>query len=164
MRQNNFFKFAVAIVVSQLAGIIGSVFTISSISSWYAGIEKSALNPPSWVFGPVWTLLFLLMGIAAYLVWISPVDPGDEEKRKNKRKALGIFGIQLVLNAIWSVIFFGLQSPGAAFVELISLWFAIVATIIAFSKISRPAAWLLVPYVLWVSFAGYLNYSVWVLN
>ncbi len=158
MRVNNFFKLVIAIVVSELAGIIGSVFTISAIPTWYDGLVKPALNPPSWVFGPVWTALYALMGIAAFLIW----RMGWE--RKEVKTALGVFGLQLSLNAIWSIIFFGLHSPGWALVNIILLWLAILGTIIVFYKISRPAAYLLVPYILWVSFASYLNYSIWVLN
>ena len=158
MKLNNFLKLVIAIAVSEAAGVIGSVFTISAIPNWYAGLVKPALNPPNWVFGPVWTTLYALMGIAAFLVWRNGCE------RKDVRVALGVFGIQLFLNAIWSIIFFGLQSPGGALVEIVFLWLAIVWTIVVFYKISRPAAWLLVPYILWVSFASYLNYSIWVLN
>ena len=158
MKINNTFKLIITIVVSELAGIIGSVFTTPSIPSWYAGIVKPTLNPPAWVFGPVWTTLFALMGIAAFLVWKKGLD------RKGVKIALGIFLGQLVLNALWSIIFFGLHSPGGALFEMIFLWLAILATIIVFAKISKPAAWLLVPYILWVSFAMYLNYAIWALN
>ena len=154
----NYKRLIISLALPQLAGVVGSVFTVSAIPTWYEGLAKPALNPPSWVFGPAWTTLYLLMGIAAFLVW----RMGWE--RKDVRAALGIFGVQLFLNAIWSIIFFGLKNPGWAFVEIIFLWLAIVATIIAFSKISRLAVWLLVPYILWVSFAGYLNYSIWTLN
>lgn len=147
-----------AVVISELAGVIGSVFTAPAIEGWYADIIKPDINPPSWVFGPVWIALFALMGVAAFLVW----KKGSH--RNDVRVALGIFIFQLVLNTVWSIIFFGLQSPGAAFVEIIFLWLAIVATIIAFAKVSRPAAWLLLPYVLWVSFAVYLNYMIYALN
>ncbi|MFA6338636.1 MAG: TspO/MBR family protein [Candidatus Paceibacterota bacterium] len=158
MQLNNTFKFIIAIVVSELAGIIGSVFTTPSIAGWYAGIVKPALNPPAWVFGPVWTTLFVLMGIAAFLVWKKGLD------RRDVKIALGIFLGQLVLNTLWSIIFFGLHSPGSALVEIVFLWLGILATIVAFYKISKLAAWLLVPYILWVSFAAYLNYAIWSLN
>jgi len=158
MKFNNFFKLAIAIVVAELAGAIGSVFTVSAIPNWYAGLVKPALNPPSWVFGPAWTTLYALMGIAAFLIWKSGWD------KKEVKKVLGVFGIQLVLNALWSIIFFGLHSPGWALVDIIALWFAIVWTMVVFYKISKPAAYLLVPYILWVSFVSYLNYSIWMLN
>ncbi len=158
MKINNTFKLIIAIVISELAGIIGSVFTMSSIAGWYSTLVKPALNPPSWVFGPVWTTLFALMGISAFLIWKKGLG------RKDVKIALGIFLGQLVLNTFWSIIFFGLHFPGGAFIEIIFLWLAILATIIAFAKISKPAMWLLLPYILWVSFAGYLNYSIWQLN
>lgn len=158
MKTNNTLKLIIAIAVSEFAGIIGSVFTAPSIASWYAGIVKPALNPPAWVFGPVWTTLFALMGISAFLVWKKGLE------RKDVKIALGIFVGQLVLNTLWSIIFFGLYAPVGAFIELIILWLAILATIIAFAKISRPAMWLLLPYILWVSFAGYFNFNIWMLN
>jgi len=154
----NVVKLIVAIVVAELAGIIGSVFTTSSIAGWYTSIIKPALNPPAWIFGPVWTTLFVLMGIAAFLVWKKGLA------RKDVKIALSIFLGQLILNTLWSIIFFGLHSPGGALVEIVFLWFAILATIIAFAKISKPAAWLFLPYILWVSFAMYLNYAIWALN
>lgn len=158
MQIRNTAKLVIAIVGSELAGIIGSVFTAPAIAGWYTTIVKPELNPPAWVFGPVWTTLFALMGIAAFLVWKQGLE------RRDVRIALGIFVGQLALNTLWSILFFGLQSPGAAFVEIVILWFAILATIVAFARISRPAAWLLVPYILWVSFASYLNFSIWMLN
>lgn len=158
MRSGDYLKLIAAVAVSELAGIAGSVFTAPSIAGWYAGIVKPAINPPPWVFAPVWTALFALMGIAAFLVWRSGWE------RKDVKIALGIFLGQLILNTLWSIIFFGLQSPGGAFFEIVILWLAILATMLAFAKISKRAAWLLAPYILWVSFAAYLNYAIWVLN
>ncbi len=158
MKSNSIFKLIIAIVACELAGIIGSLFTISAIPNWYATLVKPAFNPPSSVFGPVWTTLYALMGIAAFLVWKKGF------RRMDVRKALLVFGVQLILNATWSIVFFGLQSPAWALVNIIALWFAIVSTMILFYKISKPAMWLLVPYILWVSFAMYLNYSIWMLN
>ncbi len=158
MKINNFFKLIIAVVISELAGVVGSVFTMPSIPTWYAGLAKPALNPPSWVFGPVWTTLYALMGIAAFLVWRNGWE------RKEIKVALGVFCVQLFLNAIWSIIFFGLKNPGWAFVDITLLWLVILATIIVFSKISRPAMFLLLPYIFWVSFAAYLNYSIWMFN
>jgi len=159
MKLNTIFKVFVAIAIAELAGVIGSFFTANSVSTWYATqLVKPSWNPPSWVFGPVWITLYAMMGIAAYLVWSRGLE------RKEVKIALGVFGVQLVLNAIWSIIFFGIQSPGWAFVEIVFLWVAIVATIAVFARISKPAAWLLVPYILWVSFAGFLNYTIWDLN
>lgn len=170
MRLNNIFKLVIAISISEVAGIIGSVFTIPEIPTWYAGLAKPALNPPAWVFGPVWTVLFAMMGVAVWLIWKrldSRLRGNDNNKNKGNRRikiALVVFDIQLVLNVFWSIIFFGWHSPSGAFVEIIFLWLAILATIIMFAKISRPAAWLLAPYILWVSFAAYLNYSIWQLS
>lgn len=155
---NKVLAFIVAVALPQLAGFLGSVFTVSMIPTWYATLVKPELNPPSWIFGPVWTTLYLLMGIASFLVW------NKGWGRKDVRIALGIFALQLVLNTLWSIIFFGLHSPAGAFLDLIALWFAIVATIVAFTKVSKAAAWLLLPYILWVSFAGYLNGMIWFLN
>lgn len=158
MKTSDLFKLVVAVLISELVGVVGSLVTVPAISSWYIGIAKPALNPPSWVFGPVWTALFLLMGIAAFLVWKKGI------KRKGVGVALLAFSVQLALNLLWSVFFFGFQNPGLAFVEIIFLWVAIVATMIFFARVSKPAAWLLVPYIIWVSFAGYLNWSIWKLN
>ena len=154
----DFPKLAIAILVSLSAGAIGSVFTFSAIGSWYAFLNKPAFAPPNWVFGPVWTTLYALMGIAAFLVWKSGWE------RKEVKVALGVFGLQFFLNATWSIVFFGLQSPGWALVNIIALWIAIVWTIIVFYRISKPAAYLILPYIFWVSFASYLNYSIWMLN
>jgi len=171
MRINNLFKLVIAIGISLGAGVIGAFFTAPAVQSiWYAELMKPALNPPTWVFGPVWTTLFALMGIAAFLIWrkydkltLSGVE-GLANRKKQIKIALGIFFAQLVLNTLWSIIFFGLYSPGGALVEIVFLWLAILATIVAFYKISKPATWLLLPYILWVSFAVYLNYSIYVLN
>ena len=147
-----------SIVICNLAGIIGSVFTVSSVGSWYSTLVKPDFSPPNWIFGPVWTTLYTLMGIAAYLVWEKGV------KKKHVGKALGVFGIQLVLNLFWSFLFFGMRNPFYAFVEIIFLWLAIIASIVLFYKIDKRAAYLLIPYILWVSFAAFLNYNLWVLN
>ena len=153
----NWVKLLVAIVVCQLAGIIGSIFTISSIPVWYAFLNKPFFNPPNWLFGPAWIVLYTLMGISLYLVW----QKGLNEKTK---VPLAFFGVQLVLNTLWSIIFFGFQAPMLAFFEIILLWFAIVFTSYKFYPVSKKAAYLLIPYIVWVSFATLLNYSIWVLN
>lgn len=143
---------------SQLAGIIGALFTARSVQTWYTTLQKPSFNPPSWLFGPVWTVLYLLMGIAAYLVWAKGwTVPGV-------KTALFVFALQLVLNSLWSILFFGVRQPGWAFMEIVVLWAAIAVTIVLFWNISRTAAFLLVPYILWVSFAAVLNYSLWRLN
>ncbi|MDR3571521.1 MAG: tryptophan-rich sensory protein [Candidatus Pacebacteria bacterium] len=143
------------IALSEGAGTLGSLFTIPSIAGWYATLARPQLAPPNWVFGPVWTTLFLLMGIAAFLVWCSGGD------RKDVRIGLGIFLLQLVLNVLWSVIFFGYHNLGGACIEIVFLWFAIIATIAAFARISNSAALLLLPYLAWVSYAAYLTYTFW---
>lgn len=152
----NYIKLGGAIIACEAAGIIGAIFTTSEIQTWYAGIVRPSFSPPNWVFGPVWTTLYALMGVSLWLVWIS--------KSKHKKWAVGVFGIQLLLNILWSVLFFGQHNPGAALIEITVLWAAILLTIIACAKISKLAAWLLVPYILWVTFAGFLNYSIWALN
>lgn len=159
MTTKNILGLFVAVGICELAGIVGSVFTIAAIPSWYATIAKPLLNPPAWVFGPVWTILYLLMGIAAWLVWKK-----HKEEAQGTNRALGIFGVQLLLNTLWSVLFFGLQSPALAFIDIVLLWLAIVWTMIAFSRISPLATYLLAPYLAWVTFASYLNYVIWILN
>lgn len=158
MNKNSFFKLIFSIVVCELAGIIGSFFTVSSVSGWYSTVVKPALNPPSWIFGPVWITLYALMGIAAFLVW------QKGWRHENVRKALYVFGFQIVLNALWSIVFFGLQSPAWALLNIVSMWLVIVWTMILFYRISKPSMWLLAPYILWVSFASYLNFMIWILN
>ena len=153
-----FLKLFLAVIICEAAGIIGSIFTTPSIGTWYKTLIRPDLAPPNWVFGPVWTTLFLMMGIALFLIW------EKDHKSKMAKIALTVFGVQLILNTLWSILFFGLQNPFVAFIELIFLWIAILATIILFVKISKSAAWLLVPYILWVSFAGYLNFSFYSLN
>ncbi|MFO7807373.1 MAG: TspO/MBR family protein [Candidatus Moraniibacteriota bacterium] len=154
----NFLKLVIAVGVSLAAGFIGSFFTVSSVENWYVFLNKPVLNPPSWLFGPVWTLLYVLMGIAAFLVW------KKDWRRKEVKIALTLFAVQLILNSAWSIIFFGLQNPFAALLEIILLWVFILVTAILFYRISRPASYLFVPYIAWVSFAIYLNWSIWALN
>jgi tryptophan-rich sensory protein len=154
----NIFKLIISIIVCQLAGFIGSLFTTPNINTWYATLTKPSFNPPNWVFSPVWTTLFLLMGISLYLIW----KQGFE--KKNVKNAILIFGIQLILNILWSILFFGLQNPLLAFIEIIILWLAILFTILVFYRIKKSAAYLLIPYILWVSFAAILNFFLWRLN
>lgn len=154
----NIIKLIIAIIVSNLAGVIGSLFTSPSIPGWYSQLNRPSFNPPSWVFAPVWTTLYLLMGVSAFFVWKKGFD------RRDVRIALGIFLTQLFLNSIWSIIFFSLHSPFGAFVEIIFLWSAILLTVVYFWKISKPAAYLLLPYIFWVSFAAFLNFFIWQLN
>lgn len=158
MIRKDYLKLAASIVVCELAGIIGSIFTSPAIPTWYATLIKPSFQPPSWLFAPVWTILFILMGVAVFLVWRKGLE------QRQVKIAIGVFIVQLILNTLWSIIFFGQQNPAGAFLEIIFLWIAIIATIFIFAKISRAAAWLLIPYILWVSFAGFLNYTIWQLN
>jgi len=125
--------------------------------TWYSTLAKPALTPPSWVFAPAWTLLYALMALAAFIVWRRSRGPA-------RRAALLAFALQLALNLAWSPLFFTLHRPDLAFVDLVAMWIAIAATIVLFARVSRPAAWLLSPYLAWVTFAGYLNLGVWLLN
>lgn len=150
---NKIFRLIASVLICELAGGAGSVFTAPAIAGWYGGLQKPELAPPNWIFAPVWTTLFLLMGIALYLVW-----------EKQYKRGIVLFFVQLGLNVLWSAIFFGMRNPELAFAEIILLWVAILATIISFLKVSKPAAWLLAPYLLWVTFAAYLNYSLMILN
>ena len=138
------------------AGFFGSLFTSPKISEWYVFLEKPSFNPPDWVFAPVWTILFLMMGFSLYLVW--------EKKEEKGRKALYLFFLQLALNVLWSIFFFGLQLPLYALIEIFFLWGIILLTIVEFYSISRTSAYLLFPYILWVSFAMVLNLSIALLN
>ncbi len=151
-------KLVASIVIAELAGGIGSIFTTPSIATWFDTLNKPHLAPPNWVFGPVWTTLFVLMGTAAFLVWKRGFY------RKDVKVALGIYAIQLVLNVFWSILFFGMHSPGLALAEISLLWISILVTIITFARISRSTTILLIPYIAWVSFAAYLNYAIWTLN
>lgn len=163
MKINNILKLIISIGVSELAGVVGSFFTVSAIPVWYAGLVKPALNPPGWIFGPVWIILYALMGVAAWLVW-KQLDGADSSGKGKIKAGLVVFGIQLFLNAIWPIIFFGFKDTYGALIDIILLWFAIAYTITIFYQISKPAAYLLVLYILWVTFAAYLNYSICLLN
>lgn len=144
--------------VSLMAGGIGSFATARSISEWYPLLAKPSWNPPAWLFGPVWTLLYIFMGTAAWRVWRAAGS------FLNARSALSFFFLQLVLNAAWSWIFFGFRMPGPALFELVLLWITIAAAIRAFAQIDTIAAWMMSPYIAWVTFAGALNYAIWILN
>lgn len=152
----NWLKLLISIILPQIAGGLGALVTISSVGSWYQTIEKPSFNPPSWIFGPTWTLLYIMMGISLYLIWKS--------NHPFKKRALWLFGIQLILNAIWSPAFFGLQSPILGLIVIVPLWVMILICIRAFFPIDKWASYLLIPYLLWVSFATVLNASIWYLN
>jgi len=154
----NIIKLLISIVICQVAGFIGSIFTTPNIPTWYAMIKKPAFAPPNWIFAPVWTTLFLLMGIALYLVWRHGLN------NLPVRTAFIIFILQLLINILWSVMFFYFMFPLGGFVVIIALWLLILLTIIHFINISRAAGILLLPYLLWVSFASILNFMLWRLN
>lgn len=139
------------------AGGIGAWATNSEIPTWYAGIAKPSWNPPNWIFGPVWTTLYVLMAVAAWLIW-------RRDGFSRGRWPLTLFAIQLGLNTLWSFLFFGMHNPGLAAVEIVLLWLAILATTISFWRRSPVAGALLVPYLAWVGFATVLNVTIWRMN
>lgn len=139
------------------AGAVGSWFTMPALDVWYAALRKPSWNPPNWVFAPVWTALYLTMAVAAWMVW-RRAGVGAA------RTALILFVVQLILNVAWSALFFALRSPALGVAGIVALWAALVATIVSFGRISAGAAWLMIPYLVWVTFAGALNVAVWRLN
>ncbi|MFA5135836.1 MAG: TspO/MBR family protein [Patescibacteria group bacterium] len=153
---NRFLKLITSVVACMSIGALGGWFTASSVRTWYVTLEKPFFSPPNWVFAPVWTVLYIMMGVSFYIIWTS--------KKGNRKKAVAFFFIQLVLNFLWSLVFFGLRLPLLAFFDIVLLWIAIVASILQFHKISKPSAYLLLPYFLWVSFASLLNLSIVILN
>jgi len=140
------------------AGALGSYFTYPNIEGWYSQLSKPAFSPPNWVFGPVWSLLYVLMGAASYRIFSKGLKNGEV------KKGLVYYGIQLGLNSIWSIVFFGMKELGLAFVIMVALWIFIYLTIDKFMKIDRLAGMMLLPYIFWVSFAAFLNLSVYLLN
>jgi benzodiazapine receptor len=158
MQKRVIFKLIVSLIVCQLAGFVGSLFTTPSIPTWYASLAKPSFTPPNWVFSPVWISLFVLMGISLFLLWEKTLHyPGV-------RTAMLWFAVQLGLNMLWSILFFGLKSPFLALIGIIVLWIAIFLTILKSFRVSKLAGMLLIPYLIWVSFAAGLNYSIWTLN
>lgn len=153
----SFLRLIVSLIICQLAGFIGSLFTTPAIPEWYASLQKPSFTPPNWLFSPVWIFLYLLMGVTLYLLW-------QTASKKGAKLALLLFSIQLVLNMLWSVIFFGLKSPMVAFIEILVLWVAIILTMTKSLKVARVAGYLLLPYIIWVSFAAVLNFFLWKLN
>jgi tryptophan-rich sensory protein len=164
-----------------LAGVVGAFYTTPAIGFWYKSLKKPGFNPPNWIFAPVWTILFVLMGISLYLVWSDKFVVKNEIKFKNRKpwnklsqkflsgkwqkaNIIIIFATQFVLNVLWSIIFFGMHSPGAAFFELLMLWVSVIYTIVNFYRVSKTASLLLIPYILWISFAGILNLFIWIIN
>ncbi len=157
MKIKDILKLVISIILCQLAGFLGSLFTTPAIPTWYKTLRKPFFTPPNWIFGPVWISLFILMGISLFMVW----------RRQNHplfKTALIFFFVQLILNVLWSAAFFGLRSPLLGFVDIALLWVAILLTIQHCLRISRMAGLLLLPYIIWVSFAVALTFSLWILN
>ena len=158
-QKSNIVALIIALVAPFVVAAIGGITTSSAVSIWYPTLKKPAWNPPAWIFGPVWTLLYLVMGIASWLVW---QKRGQNEAQV--RRALGWYGLQLGLNLGWSLIFFGWRQVGLALMEIVALWSALLMTIVKFGRIRRDAAGLLLPYLLWTTFATALNAAIWWLN
>ena len=157
LTKNNIWKALVLIILCEGVGILGSIFTIPSITSWYIHLNKPFFNPPNWIFGPVWTALYLLMGVSLFLVL-------EKKLKKQKNFLIALFTIQLSLNFLWSFIFFGWHLPMAALVGIVFLWISIALLIVDFWKFSKPASLILIPYLCWVSFASILNLFIVLLN
>jgi tryptophan-rich sensory protein len=155
LRRNSWLVLAGLILLCLTTGAIGGFATQPSIDSWYRLIAKPWWTPPDWVFGPVWSMLYVMMAVAAWLVW----KTGDRV-----RPAMVLFGVQLVLNLLWSLLFFGARSPGMALVEVVFLWGSVLLTMLAFFGRQSTAGWLFVPYLAWVSFAAVLNFAIWSMN
>lgn len=145
------------LLLPQLIGLAGAYFTFPAVQTWYQTLTKPWFTPPGWLFGPAWTLLYFLMGLAAYLVW--------QKAPAGQRRSLFLpYGLQLAFNFAWSWLFFGQRLLGLAYAEILVLWFLIFLTWRFFRRVSSPAGWLLVPYLAWVAFASFLNLAVWQLN
>ncbi len=157
MGKSNVLKFAGAVLFTVIIGGLSGFSTAGEIKGWYAGLQKPSFNPPNYLFGPVWTTLYFLMGISLFLIWKQEVSP-------TRNQALRLFFVQFLFNICWSFIFFGAHLAGWALIEMAILWILIGLTIFSFAKISKTAAWLLVPYISWVSFAFILNAAIWYLN
>ena len=153
----NTFKLVISVLIPLIIGFLGSFFTASSVDSWFTTINKPSFNPPGWIFAPVWTTIYILIGLSFYLVWRNNFG----EARK---KVISVYFMQLLFNLLWSVLFFGLKSPLLGLIDIIILLILIIANTIIFYKISKTAGYLLIPYLLWVSFASILNFSIFLLN
>jgi len=157
IRKFSLLEIFLSILLAQATGLLGSIFTITGLESWYGGLTKPAWNPPNWLFAPVWTLLFTLMGVASYIIW-------RYYPKKEAKKALVLYLIHLPVNIFWSVLFFGLQSPLLALIEIVIMWVLILLIIIKFYKVKKIAGYLLIPYLAWVSFATLLNFTIVIIN
>lgn len=158
MRRVSIVPLIIFIIICEAAGVVGSLFTMSSLTTWYASISKPSFTPPGWIIGAVWIVLYFLMAVSAYLVFEKGVSS------TKVKTALYAFGIQLIINVLWSVSFFGLRNITLGFAVIVLLWFAVLATIILFYKTRKSAAVIMLPYIFWVTFAAVLNYLVLVLN
>jgi len=156
----NYSRLIISLAIPQLAGLLGSVANINSLDIWYESLQKPSFNPPNWIFGPVWILLFVLMGVALYFIW----EKGTWFNTQKIKRAISFFIFQLVLNVIWSFLFFYFQNPQAALVEIFILLGVIIWNILIFYRIDKKAGLLLLPYALWVSFACVLNWIIVILN
>lgn len=151
-------KLILSIAICQSAGLIGTVFTVSSIEDWYNLLNQPSFRPPNWLFGPVWTILYTLMGISLYWIWIKGT------KKKEVREALKLFTVHLVFNATWSIVFFGMHNLSLSLLNIAVLWILIVMVMVKFYGIEKKASLILIPYLAWVSFASILNFSIFLLN
>lgn len=160
LAMNKWLRLVVSIILCESAGGIGAIFTAPNIATWYITLNKPFFNPPNFIFAPVWTILYFLMGVALFLIW----EIKAKDKQKAKKTAIQIFFIQLILNVVWSVVFFGLHSALGGVLIIIILWVAILETIKHFTKLNSKAGYLLYPYLIWVSFALILNISIYLIN
>ena len=158
----NIFKFVISIIICESAGVIGSFFTFSTVSYWYPTLVKPWFSPPSWLFGPVWITLYFLMGFPLYIIWNYKTE--TPLKQKYRKQFFIIFGIQLILNALWSFLFFGLKSPIYGLIGILFLDAAVTMTIIYANRVSKYSAILLTPYMAWIIFASILNFEIVLLN
>ena len=156
---SQYLRIIYCVAICLVVGYLSSITTQSSINTWYPTLIKPSFNPPNWLFAPVWTLLFIMMGIAAGMIWNHL-----ESQRELVKKALLFFTVQLLLNALWSYLFFGLNNVLLALIEVILLWLVIYETFHIFKKIDKKAAYLFIPYLIWVAFAAVLNGSIYYLN
>jgi tryptophan-rich sensory protein len=154
----NYKKLVISLLLPHMAGIAGAFFTIPSVYIWYEGLVKPAFSPPNWIFGPVWFILYTLMGFSVYIIWESVYE------YKNAREAVFLFWVHLLFNAMWTVLFFNLKDIALAFFDIMIIWVMIAVLMSRFYKISKTAAYLLVPYFVWVSYASMLNLFIWAMN
>ena len=157
-KKGDIVKLVISILIPLIVGFTSALATLGSISTFFDVLNKPAWTPPAWAFGPIWTILYILMGIALFLVWRKGFE------RRDVKIAIGVFALQLILNFFWTIIFFGLRSLSGGLIEIVFLWIAILVNIILFYRISKAAGVLLIPYIVWVTIASYLNYTVFILN